>query len=321
MQIALAIFQYVILLMCLAMWAYRLLAKRRTGELLSLRQHDVSPIGGVDIFATVMIWFVMSGLAFHFVPIVRGLKNFIGEEANPAAMLEFTGWIMLFQLATSFFAAAFFLLRHRRVTWLGQSRTLARDLLIGFVAALMLIPLVMLIQLVVTQLIPYTHPTIDSLKENFSGATAIWASIAAVGVAPLTEEFFFRGLIQGWLQRTFDYDEPKEKWVVGGKVTPNSNRETPNELPFQKQYRFWAPIFITSVLFAAVHAGQGPAPIPLFVLAIGLGYLFRKTGSFIPCVIVHVILNSLSLTLLALGIMYPELMPVEAEPAGAILFW
>ena len=49
---------------------------------------------------------------------------------------------------------------------------------------------------------------------------------------------------------------------------------------------------ITSVLFAGMHFGQGGAPIALFFLSIGLGYLYRQTGSMMPPLIVHVILNS-----------------------------
>ncbi len=322
MQTAFTTIQLVILAMCVALWIHRIFVKQRTGELLLARNHDVSPIGAVDIFATVLIWCSFIAVGVVLVPLLTGMEVVAGEDTDAAELLEFSGWIMLLQLAATFFAAAFFLVRHRRVTWLGQLKTLHRDLLVGIAATLMLIPLVMIIQLIVTQWFPYAHPTIDSLKENFSGSTVVWAWISAVGVAPLTEEFFFRGLLQGWLQRKFDHEEPKEIWLIGGPVNPNSSLAKAEELHYQKQYRFWAPIFITSLLFAAVHGGQGPAPIPLFALAIGLGYVFRKTGSFVPCVIVHVILNSISLTVLSVGIMYPELMPPEAEPAmGAIWFW
>jgi membrane protease YdiL (CAAX protease family) len=322
MQTGFAIIQFVILTMCLALWAHRLIAKRRLGEVMHLRQHDVSPVGIIDIFATVVAWFALQVVGAIIIPLAMGTSVMEVPNFDAAQLLEFSGWAMLLQLAATIAAMGFILIRHRRVTWYGQARSLGHDILVGGATSLMLIPIVMLIQLAVTQLIPYTHPTLDSLKENFTGSTVVWAWIAAVGVAPLTEEFFFRGLLQGWLQRTFDHDESKEVWFIGGPVTPETSRETPDEVPFQKFYRFWAPIFISSVLFAAVHAGQGPAPVPLFVLALGLGYVFRKTGSLVPCVIVHVVLNALSLTVLSLGIMYPELMPPEAEPApGAIWFW
>jgi membrane protease YdiL (CAAX protease family) len=46
------------------------------------------------------------------------------------------------------------------------------------------------------------------------------------------------------------------------------------------------------------HYGQGLAPIPLFVLAIGLGYIYEKTGRLWPCIVVHGLLNLLTFVVL-----------------------
>lgn len=302
---------------CLAIWAFR------WGSVMSTRDQQVSPVGIVDIAATVFVWFFfqMGGLAI--LPFCLGinfedLQNI--EKLSAAKTLEFTGWLMLLQLLATVAAAAFFLLRHRYVEWLGTRRALTADISTGVLASLLLLPIVMMIQAIVTQLIPYEHPTIDSLMENFTGKTAMWAWIAAVGVAPITEEFFFRGLIQGCLQRFFDHNEPKEVWLTGGPVVADTARELSGETPWQTLIRFWAPILITSVAFAGVHLGQGPAPIPLFFLSVGIGYIFRKTGSFVPCVVIHFLLNAISMGMLTVGMMYPDLMPTEAEPAPAMMF-
>ena len=307
------------MLMCIAMWVYRIRESRHTGSLLESRAQKASPIGIVDIGVTVMIWMTFVATVTLLLTVVFGFKLTPGESASAADTMQLNGILMLAQLAATFVAIGYFLMRHGKVQWLGQRVSLRQDLLVGATASLMLIPLVMLIQAVVTQWIDYKHETLDSLVENFTGPTAFWAWIAAVVVAPVTEEFFFRGLIQGWLQRTFDHKEPLEAWFIGGRVAENSSKDLRGELPFQTQLRFWTPIVITSVLFAAVHLGQGPAPIPLFFLSLGLGYVFRKTGSFIPCIFIHFVLNALSLTLLTLGIMYPELMPQEIESAHAYI--
>ncbi|WP_075084290.1 CPBP family intramembrane glutamic endopeptidase [Mariniblastus fucicola] len=326
MLTAFAIVQYSILAICLALWSIRISAYRplfgtqRREEFMLPRMQQVSPVGMVDIFVTVLLWFCLQSVGLILVPLLMGIsfeQLQDPESLSPRQLLEFSGWMALLQLLSTFAAAAYLLIRHRRVGWLGSGKWLGNDVLLGIVSSLMLIPVVMLIQLVVTQLIPYTHPTLDSLTENFTGATAIWAWIAAVGVAPLAEEFFFRGLIQGWLQRAFDYDEPKA-WFSGGVVEESTAREFANG--YFKQLQFWAPILITSIAFAGVHMGQGPAPIPLFFLSIGIGYVFRKSGSLWPCVIVHMLLNSLSLTMLTLGVMYPELMPADVEPAPALVW-
>lgn len=62
-------------------------------------------------------------------------------------------------------------------------------------------------------------------------------------------------------------------------------------LPAQRWLR-WVPIGVTSLLFAGAHSGQGPAPIPLFFLALGLGYLYQKTHRWLPCLVVHLLVNS-----------------------------
>ena len=293
--------------------------------MLQTRDQQVSPIGVLDIGVTIAIWMAMQLVAVVLVPMRMGigLKELGNLESMPAdQMLEFTGWVMLSQLAATLLTIVYLLIRHRRVQWLGLRASFGEKLLVGIVSSFMLIPIVMAIQMFVTTLIPYEHPTLDSLVENFSLPTAIWAWIAAVGVAPLTEEFFFRGIIQSWLQRVFDYDEPKEVWFIGGPVIANTARESDKETETQRLLRFWSPVLITSVLFALMHMGQGPAPIPLFFLSLGIGYIFRMTGSFIPCVIIHLILNSLSMIVLTLTILFPELAPPQVEAAPAMLwFW
>jgi membrane protease YdiL (CAAX protease family) len=55
------------------------------------------------------------------------------------------------------------------------------------------------------------------------------------------------------------------------------------------------PILISSAIFALMHWQHGPDPIPLFVLAVVLGYLYRQTHRIGPSIVVHMLLNSCSL--------------------------
>lgn len=309
----------------LLLWAYRFSVRRKHGNLLRKRTpHTVSPLGVVDVGTTVLIWFMFQ--LFGLIPVCLFMDiefSQLSEMENLSAeqLLEFSGYMMLMQLAATFIAMVCFIVRYQRVAWLGTANRFRDDVVVGMAAALMLIPVVMLIQLVVTQLIPYEHPTLDSLSDNFSFGTACWAWIAAVGVAPIAEEFFFRGVLQGWLERVFDYDEPHEIRFIGGHLNPETANAIATVSAQQKLIQNLAPILITSVIFAGVHFGQGPAPIPLFFLSLGLGYLFRQTGSFWPCVIVHLVLNAMSMTILTLSLIYPELAPAEAEPAATFLFF
>ena len=58
------------------------------------------------------------------------------------------------------------------------------------------------------------------------------------------------------------------------------------------------PILVSSAIFALMHWGNGPDPIPLFLLALGLGYLYQRTHRAMPCVVVHMLLNACSLAML-----------------------
>jgi len=57
-------------------------------------------------------------------------------------------------------------------------------------------------------------------------------------------------------------------------------------------------ITLTSLGFAALHAPQWPAPIPLFLLALGLGVVHQRTGSLIAPICMHAIFNGFSTLML-----------------------
>lgn len=318
MHTALFLFQISAISLCIAFWLQRLIAKRRHEDLVTDRNPDATPVGILDIGFTVAIWAFFQAVAAFLTPLAMGISLTEVRDLDASQMLEFSGWTMLLQLGATFLAIAYFLVRHKQVSWLGSRSTLMDDIRIGIIGFFMIVPLVMLVQFIATKYIPYTHLTLDSLKEDFSIITLAWAWVAAVGVAPITEEFFFRGIVQGFLQRIFDHDEPMDKLFAGGPVAAEYSIRDQSTHSILTQFRFWIPILISSALFAAMHIGQGPAPIPLFLLAIGLGYVFRKTGSWIPCVIIHFLLNFVSLTVFSLQIIYPELMPAEPVPAFAL---
>jgi membrane protease YdiL (CAAX protease family) len=60
-------------------------------------------------------------------------------------------------------------------------------------------------------------------------------------------------------------------------------------------------IWASSALFAAVHANVWPSPVPLVVLAVGLGYLYVRTRTLVGPVVVHGLFNAVSAVYLLLG--------------------
>jgi membrane protease YdiL (CAAX protease family) len=63
------------------------------------------------------------------------------------------------------------------------------------------------------------------------------------------------------------------------------------------------PIGLSAGLFAAMHVSHGPDPIPLFLLALGLGYLYQRTHRILPCLVVHFLLNSCSMVMLLVEVL------------------
>lgn len=53
-------------------------------------------------------------------------------------------------------------------------------------------------------------------------------------------------------------------------------------------------IFGTSLLFACIHSSVWPTPIPLFVLALGLGELAQRTRSLVGPIVLHSLFNGIS---------------------------
>jgi membrane protease YdiL (CAAX protease family) len=64
------------------------------------------------------------------------------------------------------------------------------------------------------------------------------------------------------------------------------------------------PIFVSSLVFAGLHYGHGPAPVPLFLFGLALGYLYRCTHRLLPCVLVHMLFNGCSMLMLLIQLAF-----------------
>jgi membrane protease YdiL (CAAX protease family) len=58
--------------------------------------------------------------------------------------------------------------------------------------------------------------------------------------------------------------------------------------------RAGSAIWATAMLFAALHSGVWPSPIPLFVLGLGLGYVAWRTRSILAPILIHGMFNAVS---------------------------
>ena len=89
------------------------------------------------------------------------------------------------------------------------------------------------------------QPVAELFASSDSATVIVLVTIFAIGVAPVFEEFFFRG---------FAYPALKQRWGA------------------------WKALAAVSALFAVIHQ-HVPSMGPLFTLALGLGLAYELTGS------------------------------------------
>ena len=212
-----------------------------------------------------------------------------------------------------------------------------RDVGIGSVACLAAIApvygVLILVRYVHGQLEePSHHPLVEMVTREPQLGVVFLASVAAVVVAPICEEIVFRLLLQGWLEKWEDarLGWRQDKSNDEARMTNDECRMTNDEQSPRDDSSFvirhssfscdqppsrgiaglpygWLPILISSVLFALAHFGYGPDPVPLFVLALILGYVYQRTHRIIPCMMTHALFNLVTmLTLWRLVSLAPE---------------
>ena len=96
--------------------------------------------------------------------------------------------------------------------------------------------------------------------------TGIYLGFFAVVLAPVAEEFLFRGVLFPFVKQL---GRPKLAWLG------------------------------VSFLFALIH-GSTTILIPLFVLALALTWLFEKTGNLLAPIVVHSLFNAANLVIFCL---------------------
>lgn len=116
-----------------------------------------------------------------------------------------------------------------------------------------------------------THQTLRTLAETTSPGLIVLLLMSTAIITPIFEEALFRGAIQGFCVAALtDPARPQTRWPR------------------------WGGIVIASLIFAGMHA---PWSIPaIFVLGLGLGYLYERTGRLWPAIVMHALFNGIALT-------------------------
>lgn len=264
-----------------------------------------------------------------------------GEASMPISLAT---WLGVGNVVAMLATVVWIVLRHR-VTFahVGFSGIkFLRQLGIGFLVGLASLPVVYVMMMLVslgfkTQ---YTHPLIDEISKNGTLATYGLGFLTAAIIAPLTEEFLFRVVLQGWLQ-SIPFKSAYanvlgglERAVWHGAATSSSGGEvvdaalvtTPSEIAAGSVTSFdpykptstepssaantdavdvppiW-PSVVAGTLFGLAHWGYGLSFIPLIVFGTILGLVYRATHSIWPCVLIHFMLNATSISMLGVAIL------------------
>lgn len=302
------------------------------------RSQNVRPWGQVVLLGFLSMFVVGIALAALFANELRDLPEDTAAPQRLLLQLEILRWgvlgnaiILALVLAFSFWQVK--LTAGEQKPWLGllpNGRDVRNGVLMGLVCTPLLLIMQGLLQALSQQFLheQQEHPYIEMIRKNkdIDHAQVFellgWITLSVTIIAPILEELLFRGLLQGWLRGKYQtvtdrilprspsvYDPtPVDDLVLHESGNPYEAPQVRVTLaPAELQRRrlvAWAPVFITSGAFAVAHLGHGPAPIPLFLFSLALGYLYEKTGRLAPSIIAHFMLNLCTSILLWVAIMY-----------------
>jgi membrane protease YdiL (CAAX protease family) len=236
----------------------------RRGEPL-VRQAADEPVvwDGMDV-----LWIVVVALLLQTLAVAAGPQPLPVERQLAAGMLATAGAAAL----------AMAHLRRRGASWtglgfrVGHWPTAIRQA-VGTVV-LLLAPLLGLAA-ILDRIVPYRHPLVEFLAVHRDAASIALVWLAATVTAPIVEEFFFRRVLQGWLEKGLT-------GIVGPARAGG------------------LAIAGAALAFALAHLGQGLAWVPLTALGVVLGILVRQTGSIVPGILTHALFNAVSVVMVLL---------------------
>lgn len=201
--------------------------------------------------------------------------------------------------------------------WPSEGKRFVANASLGILSWLVIAPLVFTVHFCVNSildalaLVQDEHPLKDLKIESARDATVLLAG--ACLVAPFFEEMGCRRLMVPWAARKMI-----RSWIVlafAGIVSvvyaTGSSKSGPailvgcvasavGTLALATRYRPRLPlrpvaaILSTATLFAVIHSGVWPTPIPLLVLGVGLGWLVLRTKTATAAIVAHGLFNAIS---------------------------
>lgn len=191
------------------------------------------------------------------------------------------------------------LFKERMTGWGLHGRQLPRGVAQGLVGFGLVYPLLIVFIHELSRLYEWggyqitDHQNIQALQQTMHEGPSAWRMFilcfVPIVIAPLGEEFFFRGILQtALIQKGWGLIMPQGR---GGQGLSTAYR------PSARQR--WMAIVVASVAFTSLHQ-LDQMPI-IFILSLGLGYVYERTGNLWAPIILHVAFNSTSISTFLAG--------------------
>ncbi len=326
-------------------WAHVIQRLVKRQPLLPYEPRETPPWNLLDVLITVMMLILFSALAASvvgaFLPrdadVAAQAVDAIPPETVPVDSIA-KRWVIVLSGVASLVACGLgglLIVLRTGASWgrdLGLTfREAGRDVVTGIAAYLILAPIIYAIQGALQHWFPSEHPLVESFRENPTLGFYLVCVFSAAIAAPLVEEFMCRVLLQGAVERVMagpafapdrflSSDSPTAVTPRFGTTAAEPELQVEAEAPECQLVEASSapeavdapslrargvPILVSSLVFALLHFGNGLDPIPLFFLALGLGYVYQRTHRILPCVVVHFLVNAFALAMLAASLFIP----------------
>jgi membrane protease YdiL (CAAX protease family) len=174
-----------------------------------------------------------------------------------------------------------------------RPKSIREDTLYGVWILFLLLPILFGLSYAVNVIsgVQYEHPVIDTMQ-TYPWLFGLVAWMAVI-VAPITEEFFFRTMLIGWMESIHFGDKPRSIWNGWSPLTKVVEFE---DGALAKTYHPpWWPAIASGVLFGLAHLSYGMSWIPLVLFGIALGRIYQWRQSLVTCIAIHMVFNGLNL--------------------------
>jgi len=205
-----------------------------------------------------------------------GAHGFIHDESFGRIVLG----TLCFQGATWLLIPFFLWLHH--VGWFAafgfRDPKIKRAFLMAIAFTIVVLPVVLLLQAASIHILEKLGlpPDDQAAVKLLAGAKSLWTvvylGVFAVVIAPVAEEFIFRGMLY-----------PLVKQLGSPRYA----------------------LFGISALFAEIHL-NAPTLVPLFVFALALTWLYEKTDNLLAPITAHALFNATNLAMLLWQIQHPD---------------